>query len=126
MSTAASKAFHTVLPPKATGKQKVLGADSSAVADCVPIFTGLSTDAPDGKVYVHFEAVTEDCYIRFLAADDASPDVDNETGVLIQADTHGRGFWLNAAVETHVEFVATGNGRLKWYVSSPEYDGTVS
>lgn len=122
MSTSASKAFHQVLPPKATGPQAVQGNATSTSANSVPIFTGLSTDAPAGSVYVTFEAVAEDCYIRILAADDASPDVTNHTGMLVKAGTPGVSLWLNSTTDTHVEFVATGTGYLKWYVASPDYD----
>lgn len=122
MSTNASKAFHQVLAPKATGQNAVQSSASSTSANSVPIFTGLGADAPTGKCYVTFEAVTEDCYIRILAEDDASPDVTSQTGMLVKADTPGVSFWLDTATEAYVEFKATGSGYLKWYVASPDYD----
>lgn len=122
MSTNASKAFHQVLPPTASGQNAVQVSATSTSANSLPIFTGLGSDAPTGKCYVTFEAVTESCYIRVLAADDASPDVTNQTGMLVKADSPGVSYWLDVATQGYVEFKATGSGYLKWYVASPDYE----
>ncbi len=123
MTTSAVKAYHTILPPKASGKQQVQGNATSTSANSVPLFTGLASDSqPEGLVEVTFEAVTYDCYIRLLAADAVSPSVTANTGMIVKAGQPGVSYWLDVASENHVEFIATGTGYLKWYVSSPDYE----
>jgi hypothetical protein len=121
MSTAATKAFHQVLPPKASGKQQVISAVSGATAAEADLWT-MSPPPQGGKVYVMFEAVTTDCYIRINGAS-VTPSITTSNGILIKAGWPGVSFWLNQSTDKYVEFIATGAGVLKWYVASPEYDG---
>ena len=122
MSTAASKAFHTLTPPRLTGQNQVESDDTSTSADEVALFSGLSTDAPTGKVMVVIEALTYDCYVVFKTGS-SSATVTTATGVVVQAGERVP-FWLNPSVDTYMEHIAAGTGKIKWFVASPEYDGT--
>ncbi len=80
---------------------------------------------PECKVWVAFEALTNDCYIRIGGAATAGTTADN--GVLIKAGaTPGIGpqctnkFYLTPSVHTNVDTLSTtGAGVLKWWVCSP-------
>lgn len=124
MSTSGSKAFHTVLPPTGTSTaNRFQSATTGNSAAANALFTGLSDLAPEGKVYVYFEARTEDCYI-LLASSGSSPGVTADTGILVMADQPGIALWLDPDVHTYVEHIAPGGaGKLKWYVASPEFTG---
>lgn len=123
MTTSAVKAYHTVLPPKASGKQKVQSSACSTTADSIPLFTGLdAASQPTGWVEVSFEAVVADVYLRILAADAASPNVTSSTGMVVRGGQPALSYWLNSDTDTHVEFVGSATGTLKWYVSSPDFE----
>lgn len=80
---------------------------------------------PECKVWVAFEALTNDCYIRIGAASTARTTANN--GVLIKAGaTPGQGpqdaqkFYLTPSQHTNVDVLSTtGAGVLKWWVCSP-------
>lgn len=122
MSTAASKAFHTLSPPRPSGQRKVQSVNTAAAQDEDALWTGLSSDAPDGKVMVDFEALTETVYV-FFKTGTSSLTITTSNGIVIPAGSH-RTFWLDASVDTYVEHIAAGNGKLKWFVASTEFDGT--
>lgn len=123
MSTAASKAFHTVFPPRKTGKQLVQSIATAVTAVDTSLWTGLGVDRPTGKVYVMFEARTFDVFIKFKAIDDAA-DCTVNNGMLVKADQPGMSFWLDSQLDLFVDFISPGGvGTLKWYVASPEFDG---
>lgn len=123
MSTAASKAFHTVYPPRDTGKQLVQSVATGAAAADVAIWTGLGVDAPTGKVYLMLEARTTDVFVKFKGTDDAA-DCTANNGMLIKADQPGVSFWVDFSIDKYIDFIApAGAGVLKWYVASPEFDG---
>lgn len=123
MSTAASKAFHTVFPPRATGKQLVQSIATAAAAADTPLWTGLGIDRPSGKVYLMVESRTTDVFIKFKAADTAA-DCTANNGILVKADQPAMSFWVDSQIDNFVDFIAPGGaGFLKWYVSSPEFDG---
>lgn len=122
MSTAASKAFHTVYPPRDTGKQLVQSVATGVAAADVNIWTGLGADAPTGKVYLMLEAVGFDCYVKFKTLDDAA-DATSSNAMLVKAGQPGIAFWVDFSIDKYIDFIGTGVGVLKWYVSSPEFDG---
>ncbi len=125
MSTSGSKAFHTVLPPTAASTANVFqSAVTGNSAAATAIFTGLSSLAPEGKVYVYFEARTTDAYIRTNSSD-SSPAVTSNLGILVKADQPGISLWLDPDTDVYVEHIApSGAGVLKWYVASPEFTGS--
>lgn len=126
--TAATKAADTVLPPKLSGKQKLVSKTTSAVSASTSLFgdaafTGAPAGvAPTGRVYLSVTAVTEDVYIAFSTG---SGTVSATTGQFIQA---GRevGYWITPGVDTHINYIAAGAGAIQWYVSSPEYSPATS
>jgi len=125
MSTAASKAFHTVYPPRVSGKQTVQSAVTSTSATVTALFTGLGADAPQSsKVYTYFEAVAQDVYFR-LRNGTAAGGTTSSNGVIVKAGQPGVSFWVDSAVDTHIDHVALGAGVLKWYVASPPFDGVL-
>lgn len=72
---------------------------------------------PEGKCWVTFEAVTEDCYIRIGPASSAATTTSN--GVLVPAGGTVS-FYLTPYRDTYVDAYAPGGaGVLKWWVSSP-------
>ncbi len=99
-------------------------------ADGTVVFSNFADVVPDTKVWVAFEALTNDCYVRIGAAATAGTTADN--GVLIKAGaTPGMGSWgsqrfyINPAVDTNIDILSTtGAGVLKWYVCSPPGERT--
>lgn len=124
MSTAASKAFHTVYPPRVSGKQAVQSVATSAVATVTSLWTGLGVDAPTGKVYLYFEALTQDAYVR-LRFGTAAGGTTSSNGVIVKAGQPGVSWYVDAAIDTHVDHLGLGAGVLKWYVASPQFDGII-
>lgn len=118
--TSADKAFHTVLPPNliAASPQLAQKSDGTGSDVVVALFTGLGAGAPkNGKVYVTFQAITNDFEVNFgpsnitTAANGMKVTVGNPLRV-----------WINTnVITTMVQKGAAGS--IRWYVSSPEYDG---
>lgn len=122
MGTEAIRAFHQVLPPTNTGKQMVQSVSTANSVDVDPLFTGLGANAPTGWVYVAFEAVTTDCYIR-LRSDNVNTGISSTTGMLIKAGQPAVSFWVDSDTYLYVNHIAPGGaGSLKWYVASPDYE----
>lgn len=123
MSTAASKAFHTVYPPRSDGKQAVQSAVTGAAAADANLWTGLGVNAPTGKVYLMLEAVTNDVYVVFKATDTAAA-ATTSNSMIIKAGQPGVSYWVDFQLDKFIDFISPGGaGVLKWYVASPEFDG---
>jgi hypothetical protein len=74
-------------------------------------------ERPKTKVWVTFEAVTNDAYIRVGESAAAGTTVDN--GYYLKVGTPTR-FYLTPSKHTTVDaYAPAGAGVLKWYVSSP-------
>lgn len=118
--TSSDKAFHTVLPPsmEAASKQVVVSSAGANADVVVAIFS--MTTPPKGKVYVTFEAVTNDFEVAF-----GDSTITTAVGSLVLATGQPKSFWLSPTVTTHVVQKGAA-GSLRWYVSSPEYEGTPS
>ncbi len=94
-------------------------------ADGTITFSDPLYSVPECKVWVAFEALTNDCYIRIGAAATAGTTADN--GVLIKAGAtpgigpqHSQKFYLTPSQHTNVDTLSTtGAGVLKWWVCSP-------
>lgn len=94
-------------------------------ADGTVVFSDNNYARPETKVWVAFEALTNDCYVRFGAAATAATTQYN--GVLIKAGAtaglgpqHNQKFYLTPSQHTNVDILSTtGAGLLKWWVCSP-------
>lgn len=94
-------------------------------ADGTITFSDPNYTVPETKVWVAFEALTNDCYIRIGAAGTAATTEAN--GTLIKAgSTPGisaavnQKFYLTPSKHTNVDILSTtGAGVLKWWVCSP-------
>lgn len=116
--TSSDKAFHTVLPPSMeTASKQVVVSSAGTGADVVVAIFSMTTP-PLGKVYVTFEAVTNDFEVAF-----GDSSITTAVGSLVLATGQPRSFWMNPAVTTHVVQKGAA-GSLRWYVSSPEFEGT--
>jgi hypothetical protein len=94
------------------------GADGT-ITFSDPLYT-----VPETKVWVAFEALTNDCYIRVGTAQTAATTAAN--GILIKASAtpglivQNQRFYLTPSKHTNVDILSTtGAGVLKWYVCSP-------
>lgn len=118
--TSSDRAFHTVLPPSmvTASKQKVVSSSGTGSDVKVAIFS--MTTPPKGKVYVTFEAVTNDFEVSF--GDSA---ITTAAGSLVLAVGQPKSFWISPTITTHVVQKGVA-GSLRWYVSSPEFEGTPS
>ncbi len=102
-----------------------IGSGAGAGASGTIVFSDPLYPVPDCKVWVAFEALTNDCYIRIGGAATAGTTADN--GVLIKASAtpgsmpqHGQKFYLTPSQDTNVDILSTtGAGVLKWWVCSP-------
>ncbi len=102
-----------------------VGSGAGAGASGTMVFSDNNYATPECKVWVAFEALTNDCYIRIGAAATAATTQYN--GVLIKAGaTPGIGvqcmnkFYLTPSLHTNVDWLSTtGAGLLKWWVCSP-------
>ncbi len=102
-----------------------VGTGAGAGASGSSVYSNYTAAVPPTKVWVAFEALTNDCYIRIGGAATAGTTADN--GALIKAGatpgiTPGcsQRFYINPAVDTNVDILSTtGAGVLKWYVCSP-------
>lgn len=118
--TTAATGFYIKHPPRDAGNQIVKSANTSTSAANVAIFSGM-TSPPTKKVWVTVEALTEDLY--FLCKPTATTAaVTSSTGMLV-ATGEKADFWLNPAVDQYFDVIAAGSGKIKWYVSSPEFEG---
>ncbi len=102
-----------------------VGSGAGAGASGTIVFSDPFYGVPDTKVWVAFEALTNDCYVRMGLSASAGTTADN--GVLIKASAspgigswgHQR-FYLDPSKHTNVDVLATtGAGVLKWYVCGP-------
>lgn len=123
--TSASRGNDTVLPPRLDGKQKVQSVATSTSAASQQLFgSGMTSSpvgiVPVGKVFVSFYSDTSEVYI-ILKTGASSATVTTNTGIPISAGQQ-RDLWIDAQVDTYFEHIASGSGRVYWYVSSPEYD----
>jgi hypothetical protein len=125
MTTAASKGGDAVLPPRLSGKQKVVyfATSSSSASKSIfgeTAFTGAPAGtAATGKVYLSVRAGGEGVFICFSTG---STTVSATTGWPIAAG-ETQGFWINAGVDTYISYItASGTGTIFWYVSSPEFE----
>ncbi len=73
-------------------------------------------EKPKTKVWVTFEAVANDCYIRIGEVASAGTTALNGYFLAIGIPTR---FYLTPSKHVQVDAYATGAGALKWYVSSP-------
>lgn len=119
--TSAASGFYIKYPPKeASSNQVIKSNNTSTSAANVAIFSGMTTP-PTKKCWVTVEALTEDLY--FLTKPTATTAaVTSATGTLVKAGTK-EDFWMNPTVDQYFDVIAAGSGKLKWYVSSPEYEG---
>jgi len=123
--TAATKGGDTILPPRLSGKQKVVyfttsNASASKSLFGETAFTGAPAGTtPTGKCYVSFVATGETAYICLSTG---SSTVSATTGWPLAVGAP-QGFWIDVSVDTYVSYItASGTGTIRWYVSSPEYD----
>lgn len=109
--------FFRILPPATSGPNQVQSVVTGAAAGHA-LFTGLSSDAPKGFVYVCFEAVTNDCYVRFGSVTSSGTTTAN--GLIVKAGEPGRVFYLSPKAQAFVDVYAPGGaGKLNWQVCSP-------
>lgn len=118
--TTAANGFYIKFPPRDAGNQIMKSGNTSTSAANVAIFTGMTTP-PTRKCWVTVEALTEDLYLRCKATNSAAATT-SSTGILIKAGEKAD-FWLNPTVDVYFDHVAAGSGKIKWYVSSPEFEG---
>ncbi len=110
--------FFNILPPSNFAGPNQVQSVASGAAAGVAVFTSLAAaDQPKGKVWVLFEAVTEDCYVRFGPTTSAATTAAN--GLLVKAGTPGRVFYLEPTKHAFMDVFAGGAGTLKWQVCSP-------
>lgn len=118
-STSAEKAFYIQHPPRVSGQNVLDSAVTGAAAAASNLWGNISN--PRGKCMVTFEALTTDAFIR-LRADNAASTT-NANGLVVKVGTPVT-FWVNPAVDLYVDHIAPGGaGRLKWYISSPVFEG---
>lgn len=73
---------------------------------------------PETQVWVAFEVLTADCYIRIGTAQTAGTTADN--GLLLKVGAPPAQFFLTPSKHTNVDTLSVGGaGVLKWYVASP-------
>ncbi len=110
--------FFIVPPSNVAGPNQVQTMTTGAAAGQAT-FTGLAAaNRPIGKVFVCFEAVTTDCYVRFGPATSSATTTAN--GLLIKADQPGRVFYLDPVNQAFIDAYAPGGaGKLNWQVCSP-------
>lgn len=121
-STSAEKGFHIVLPPRPDGFQQVMYDDTTTSTDVKGIFTDLAAaERPLGKCFVTFQAEGQDTFI--LISSDAAQVVTTSTGLML-ANGSPRSFWVDPTRDLYVAHIcASSTSKLKWYVSSPYYEG---
>ncbi len=102
-----------------------VGSGAGAGAGGTIAFSDDNYAKPECKVWVAFEAVTNDCYIRIGAAGTATTTQYN--GSLLKASStpgvssaFSQRFYLTPSIHTNVDWLSTtGAGLLKWWVCSP-------
>ncbi len=101
-----------------------VGTGAGAGASGTSNFTDPLYTVPECKVWVAFEALTNDVYVRFGASSTARTTADN--GLLIKASAtpgliaQNQRFYLTPSVHAYIDTLSTtGAGVLKWYVCSP-------
>ncbi len=115
-----SAAVTTITLTGSIGSGAGAGGATGTVSFSDPLFM-----VPKTKVWLAFEALTNDCYVRIGGAAAAGTTADN--GVLIKAGaTPGIGSWstqrfyINPRVDTNIDILSTtGAGVLKWYICAP-------
>ena len=110
--------FFNITPPYnvALADNAVQSVATGAAAGTA-VFTSLANGAPKGKVFVCFEAVTTDCYVRFGPATSAATTASN--GLIIKSGQPGRVFYMDTTKHAFVDAFASAAGTLKWQVCSP-------
>lgn len=119
--TSADRAANTIWPPGLPADTVHLVHQMSTSSTAARAALATLTKA---KAYVTFCAVTTDCFVAFKLGT-AAASVTTTTGYLIPAGQE-RSWWIDPAVFNDIEAItASAAGTLKWYVSSPLYEGTV-
>lgn len=111
--------FYRILPPTNVAGPNQVQTMTTGAAAGQAVFTGLAAaNRPCGKVYVCFEAVTEDCYVRFGPATSSATTATN--GLIVKAGQPGRVFYLEPTAHAFMDVYAPGGaGSLNWQVCSP-------
>lgn len=101
-----------------------VGSGAGAGASGTANFTDPLYSVPECKVWVAFEALTNDVYVRFGSSQTARTTADN--GLLIKAGAtpglvaQNQRFYLTPSIHAYIDTLSTtGAGVLKWYVCSP-------
>jgi hypothetical protein len=119
MSKDAQSGFYQRLPPSDDGKQVVQTAATGAAAANVALWTGLpAADRPKGFVWVTFECVSNDCYLRFKETATAAATT-TANGLKLPSGSR-IDLWIPTHVLSTLDVIAAGVGSIKWYVSSPD------
>jgi hypothetical protein len=113
-----SDAFFYIVPPSNVAGPNQVQNRATGAAVGQAVFTGLAAaDQPPGKVWVCFEAVTNDCYVRFGPATSAGTTAAN--GLLVKAGQPGRVFYLDPVKHAFMDVFAPVAGTVSWQVCSP-------
>ncbi len=111
-------AFLTIVPPSNVNGPNQVQESATGAAASVAVFTGLAAgDRPVGRVFVTFEALTADCYVRFGSTTTTATSADN--GLIIKAGDAGRVFQLDPDKHAKMDVYAASAGKIKWQVCSP-------
>ncbi len=110
--------FFTIVPPSNAAGPNQVQSNATGAAAGVALFTGLAAaNRPVGKVFVCFEAVTEDCFVRFGPATSSGTTASN--GLIVKAGQPGRVFWMDPTRHAFMDVFAGAAGVVKWQVCSP-------
>lgn len=115
--------FERTLPPTDSAtdpKTVVQSAVTGLAAANVDLWGGLAeADRPPGKVYVTFDALTQDCYVRFKSTNSAAGTT-SANGQLIKAGAAPHiTYYLDPSKHVYMDVIAPGGaGTVKWQVVS--------
>lgn len=117
-----SDLFHSPIPPSNVDGPNQVQTMTTGAAASQAVFTGLAAaNRPIGHVYVVFEAITKDAYVRFGST--VTTDTTAANGLLIKAGEVGRVFLLHPTKHALMDVLGSGGaGVLNWQVCSPPCD----